>query len=118
MPFLQEWLLFQLLSSYLSKDDHVVISEDVYGGTFRMVSTVLVRFGISHTFVDMTDLEAVKKAIRPNTKLFYVETPSNPLLKVTDIKAVSEIAKEHDALTFVDNTFLTPALSKTTYTWC
>ena len=73
---------------------------------------VLVRFGISHTFVDMTDLEAVKKAIQPNTKLFYVETPSNPTLKVTDIKAVSEIAKEHDALTFVDNTFLTPALQK------
>ena len=96
----------------LSKDDHVVISEDVYGGTFRMVSTVLVRFGISHTFVDMTDLEAVKKAIRPNTKLFYVETPSNPTLKVTDIKAVAEIAKEHGALTFVDNTFLTPAHQK------
>jgi cystathionine beta-lyase len=96
----------------LSKDDHVVISEDVYGGTFRMVSQVLVRFGISHTFVDMTDLEAVKQAIQPNTKLFYVETPSNPTLKVTDIRAISELAKAHDALTFVDNTFLTPALQK------
>jgi cysteine-S-conjugate beta-lyase len=96
----------------LSKDDHVVISEDVYGGTFRMVSQVLVRFGISHTFVDMTDLEAVKQAIQPNTRLFYVETPSNPTLKVTDIRAISELAKEHDALTFVDNTFLTPALQK------
>ena len=93
----------------LSQNDHVVITEDVYGGTFRMVSQVLVRFGIDHTFVDMTDIEAVKKAIRPNTKLFYVETPSNPLLKVTDIKAISELAKEHDALVFVDNTFLTPA---------
>ena len=60
----------------------------------------------------MTDLEAVKNAIQPNTKLFYVETPSNPTLKVTDIKAISDIAKEHDALTFVDNTFLTPALQK------
>lgn len=96
----------------LSQDDHVIISEDVYGGTFRMVSKVLIRFGISHTFVDMTDLEAVKEAIRPNTKLFYVETPSNPLLKVTDIKAISELAKERNALTFVDNTFLTPALQK------
>jgi len=96
----------------LSKDDHVVISEDVYGGTFRMVSQVLTRFGISHTFVDMTDLEAIKQAIQPNTKLFYVETPSNPLLKVTDIKAVSDLAKEIGALTFVDNTFLTPAIQK------
>ncbi|WP_338452184.1 cystathionine beta-lyase [Niallia oryzisoli] len=96
----------------LSKDDHVVISEDVYGGTFRMVSQVLTRFGISHTFVDMTDIEAIKQAIQPNTKLFYVETPSNPLLKVTDIKAVSDLAKEHGALTFVDNTFLTPAIQK------
>lgn len=96
----------------LSQDDHVIISEDVYGGTFRMVSQVLVRFGISHTFVDMTDLEAIKNAIQPNTKLFYVETPSNPLLKVTDIRAVSEIAKKHNAWTFVDNTFLTPELQK------
>ena len=96
----------------LSKDDHVVITEDVYGGTFRMVSQVLVRFGISHTFVDMTDLEAVKNAIQPNTKLFYVETPSNPTLKVTDIKAICDLAKEHDALTFVDNTFLTPQYQK------
>ena len=96
----------------LSKDDHVIITEDVYGGTFRMVSQVLIRFGISHTFVDMTDLEAVKAAIRPNTKLFYVETPSNPLLKVADIKAISDLAKENDALTFVDNTFLTPAHQK------
>ncbi|WP_338469290.1 cystathionine beta-lyase [Niallia sp. XMNu-256] len=96
----------------LSKGDHVVITEDVYGGTFRMVSQVLIRFGISHTFVDMTDLEAVKNAIQPNTKLFYVETPSNPTLKVTDIKAICDIAKEHDALTFVDNTFLTPEFQK------
>jgi len=96
----------------LSKGDHVVITEDVYGGTFRMVSQVLTRFGISHTFVDMTNLEEIKNAIRPNTKLLYVETPSNPTLKVTDIKAVSELAKEHNALTFVDNTFLTPALQK------
>ncbi|WP_026584803.1 cystathionine beta-lyase [Bacillus sp. J33] len=96
----------------LSKDDHVVITEDVYGGTFRMVTEVLTRFGIEHTFVDMTNLDKVKEAIRPNTKLFYVETPSNPLLKVTDIQAISSIAKKHGAFTFVDNTFLTPALQK------
>lgn len=92
----------------LSKGDHVVISEDVYGGTYRMITEVLSRYGILHTFVDMTDIEAVTDAILPNTKLFYVETPSNPLLKVTDIQAISSLAKKNGALTFVDNTFLTP----------
>ncbi|TCN24961.1 cystathionine beta-lyase [Mesobacillus foraminis] len=96
----------------LSQGDHVVVTEDVYGGTFRMVSQVLTRFGIEHTFVDMTDLAAVKEAVRPNTKLFYAETPSNPLMKVTDIQAISDIAKEHGALTFVDNTFMTPYLQR------
>ncbi|KHD84084.1 cystathionine gamma-synthase, partial [Heyndrickxia ginsengihumi] len=96
----------------LSAGDHVVITEDVYGGTFRMVTEVLTRFGIEHTFVDMTNLEEVKLAIQDNTKAFYIETPSNPLLKVTDIQAISQLAKEIGALTYVDNTFLTPALQK------
>lgn len=96
----------------LSAGDHIVITEDVYGGTFRMVTQVLTRYRIEHTFVDMTNLDEVKAAIQPNTKAFYVETPSNPTLKVTDIKAVSQLAKEIGALTFVDNTFLTPALQK------
>ncbi|MEH6904122.1 cystathionine gamma-synthase [Bacillus sp. AFS006103] len=93
----------------LSAGDHIVITEDVYGGTFRMVTEVLTRLGIEHTFVDMTNLEEVEQAIQPNTKAFYVETPSNPLMKVTDIQAISNIAKETGALTFVDNTFLTPS---------
>lgn len=96
----------------LSKDDHVIISEDVYGGTYRIVTEVLSRYGIDYTFVDMTDLEKVEAAILPRTKLFYIETPSNPLLKVTDIKAISQLAKQEGALTFVDNTFLTPAFQK------
>ncbi|MFJ7508521.1 cystathionine beta-lyase [Peribacillus simplex] len=96
----------------LSAGDHIVISEDVYGGTFRMVTSVLSRFNIEHTFVDMTDLESVKAAVQPNTSAIYIETPSNPLLKVTDIQAVCDIAKKAGALSFVDNTFLTPALQK------
>ncbi|AXN40057.1 cystathionine gamma-synthase [Peribacillus butanolivorans] len=96
----------------LSAGDHIVISEDVYGGTFRMVTSVLTRFNIEHTFVDMSDLESVKAAVQPNTRAIYIETPSNPLLKVTDIKAVCDIAKKVGALSFVDNTFLTPALQK------
>ena len=96
----------------LSQGDHVIISEEVYGGTYRMVTEVLARYGIQYTFVDMTNLQAVKEAILPNTKVFYVETPSNPLLKVTDIRSIAKLAKGVNALTFVDNTFLTPALQK------
>ncbi|MFJ7728181.1 cystathionine beta-lyase [Neobacillus sp. NPDC097160] len=96
----------------LSAGDHIVITEDVYGGTFRMVTEVLSRLSIDHTFVDMTNIDEVKQAIQHNTKAFYVETPSNPLMKVTDIKAISLIAKETGALTFVDNTFLTPSYQK------
>jgi cysteine-S-conjugate beta-lyase len=96
----------------LSQGDHVVVTEDVYGGTFRMVTQVLNRFGIEHTFVDMTNLDEVRAAIQPNTKLLYMETPSNPLMKVTDIEGVVAIAKEIGALTFVDNTFMTPYLQR------
>lgn len=96
----------------LSAGDHIIISEDVYGGTFRMVTTVLTRFNIEHTFVDMTDFNSVKAAVKPNTKAIYIETPSNPTMKVTDIKEICEFAKKIGALTYVDNTFLTPALQK------
>ncbi|WP_082234419.1 cystathionine beta-lyase [Halobacillus massiliensis] len=96
----------------LSKGDHVVISEDVYGGTFRMIHDVLTRFGIDHTFVNMTDLHAVATAIQPNTKVIYIETPSNPLLNITDIQAVAKLAKANNCLTYVDNTFMTPALQR------
>ncbi|KYG91944.1 cystathionine gamma-synthase [[Bacillus] sp. KCTC 13219] len=92
----------------LSSGDHIVITEDVYGGTYRFVTKVLPRFGITHTFVDFTDLEAVRAAVKPETKLLYIETPSNPTLGITDIRAVVEIAKEHGALSFLDNTFMTP----------
>ncbi|AWB44528.1 bifunctional cystathionine gamma-lyase/homocysteine desulfhydrase [Paenibacillus sp. CAA11] len=88
--------------------DHVLLTDDVYGGTYRIVSKVLNRMGISATFVDTTDLEAVKKAIQPNTKALYIETPTNPLLKVTDLKAAAALATEHNLLMIVDNTFSTP----------
>ncbi|WP_102262365.1 bifunctional cystathionine gamma-lyase/homocysteine desulfhydrase [Mesobacillus jeotgali] len=88
--------------------DHIILTDDVYGGTYRIMNKVLNRIGIESTFVDTTDLEAVKAAIKPNTKALYIETPTNPLLKVTDIKACAELAKENDLLTIVDNTFSTP----------
>lgn len=92
----------------LSQGDHIVITEDVYGGTYRFVTKVLPRYGITHTFVDFTDLAAIEAAITPATKLLYLETPSNPTLGITDIRGVVEIAKQHQCLTFLDNTFMTP----------
>lgn len=92
----------------LSSGDHIVITEDVYGGTFRFVTEVLPRFGIEHTFADFTNIKAIANAIQPNTKLIYIETPSNPCLGITDISAVVELAKSNDCLTFLDNTFMTP----------
>ncbi|MDQ0176690.1 cystathionine beta-lyase [Bacillus chungangensis] len=96
----------------LSQHDHVLISEDVYGGTYRIVSQVLTRFGIEHSFVDTTDLEKVASSIRANTKVIYIETPSNPTLNITDIQEVSKIAKANGCWTFVDNTFMTPVLQR------
>ncbi|MCG3089734.1 bifunctional cystathionine gamma-lyase/homocysteine desulfhydrase [Sporosarcina cyprini] len=91
-----------------SAGDHLLLTDDVYGGTYRIMTKVFHRFGIDVTFVDTTDLETVKKSIRPETKAIFVETPTNPLLKVTDVKAIGEIAKEHGLRFIVDNTFSTP----------
>ncbi|MBM7646807.1 cystathionine beta-lyase [Scopulibacillus daqui] len=96
----------------LSKGDHLLISEDVYGGTFRFVTKVLPRFGVDYTFVDMSHIEEVAANIKDNTKIVYIETPSNPLMKIADIKQIAKLAKEKDCLTFVDNTFMTPVLQR------
>lgn len=88
--------------------DHIVMTDDVYGGTFRVMTKVLNRFGIEATFVDTSNLDNIKNEIRPNTKAVYLETPTNPLLKITDIAGAVEIAKENNLLTIVDNTFSTP----------
>lgn len=94
------------------KGDHVLVTEDVYGGTFRVVTQILPKFGIDYTFVDMTNLDEVRASIRENTKMLYIETPSNPTMKVSDIRGLVAIAKEHDCLTFLDNTFMTPILQR------
>ncbi|NCU16842.1 bifunctional cystathionine gamma-lyase/homocysteine desulfhydrase [Pallidibacillus pasinlerensis] len=96
--------VFQLFTS----GDHIVATDDVYGGTFRLATKVLSKFNIDVTFVDTSDLKNVENAIKPNTKAIFVETPTNPLLKITDLKGVSEIAKSKDVLLIVDNTFATP----------
>ena len=92
----------------LSAGDHVIVTEDVYGGTYRFLTTILSRMNIETTFVDMTDLDQVKGALQSNTKAVFMETPSNPTLKITDIAAVTSWAKEHNLLTMLDNTFMTP----------
>lgn len=94
--------------SLLNVGDHVVMSDDIYGGTHRIINDIFGKYGIKHTSVDMSDLEAVKNAITPDTKMFFIETPTNPCMKVADIEVLSKIAKEIGALTVVDNTFLTP----------
>jgi len=92
----------------LSAGDHVLVTKDVYGGTYRFVSEVLKRYHIEHTFVDMTDLDQVTRSIQHNTKVIYIETPSNPCLTISDLSKLIEIAQSNHCLTFVDNTFMTP----------
>jgi cystathionine gamma-lyase len=94
----------------LSAGDHVVLCDDVYGGTNRIFHRVFAQMGIEITLVDMTDLEATKAAFKPNTKLVWIETPTNPMLKVIDIAAVTKLAKDHGAISAVDNTFCSPYL--------
>jgi cystathionine gamma-lyase len=97
-----------LLLSLLKKGDHVIAFDDLYGGTRRLFSDVLVNFGLEFTYVDARKSENVEKAIKKNTRIIWLETPTNPLLRLCDIKAISEIGKAHDIITVVDNTFMSP----------
>lgn len=88
--------------------DHIILSDDLYGGTYRLFEDIYKDFGISATFVDTTNTENILTVLNENTRAVFIETPSNPMMKVTDIKAVGEITKEKGLLLLVDNTFLTP----------
>jgi len=92
--------------------DHVVAGNDLYGGTYRIFRRVFERYGIGFTFIDTTDVGAIRRALRPSTRYVYVETPSNPLLRLTDIAAAAEAAHAGGALLVVDNTFATPYLQQ------
>jgi len=96
------------LVSFLSAGDHIVASPDVYGGTYGLLTEELPRFGIETTMTDMRDPAAYEAAIQPNTKILYIETLTNPVLKVCDIPAMVEIAKRHNLLCIIDNTFASP----------
>ena len=92
----------------LIQGDHVIISRNVYGGTYRMTTQVLSKHGLQFDFVDTTEVQNIEKAIKKNTKWIFVETPTNPMLEVTDISEVSELCKKHNLLFAVDNTFMSP----------
>ena len=96
------------LFAFLKKGDHAVLQNDLYGGSFAALVTEFPRYGIEYTLVDGSNPENFEKAIRKETKVIYIETPSNPTLKITDIKAVAGIAKKHGLLTIIDNTFASP----------
>ncbi|MBM4625626.1 cystathionine gamma-synthase [Rhodococcus hoagii] len=101
-----------VLRSLLRPGDHLVIPNDAYGGTFRLIDKVFTQWGIEYTPAAVSDVDAVRAAIRPNTKLVWVETPTNPLLNVGDIAAISEVAQAAGAKLVVDNTFASPYLQQ------
>ncbi|TKA03198.1 cystathionine gamma-synthase [Actinacidiphila oryziradicis] len=101
-----------LLRTVLVPGDHVVIPNDAYGGTFRLFSKVAEKWGVQWSVADTSDLAAVRAVLRPNTKVIWVETPSNPLLGITDIAALAQVAREAEALLVVDNTFASPYLQQ------
>ena len=88
----------------LSSGDHIVASADVYGGTYGLITEEFPRFGIEVTMADMTDVTSYEAAIQPNTKILYIETLTNPLLKVCDVEAMAALAKKHDLICVIDNT--------------
>jgi len=96
----------------LNPGDRVVYMEDVYGGTFRLFDKVLKRYGLEFSAIDASDIDAVEKAMTPQTRMVWLESPTNPLLRVVDIDAVSEVAHGHGAIVCVDNTFATPFLQQ------
>lgn len=97
-----------LLTTFLNAGDHAVLSDVIYGGTYRLCTKIFARFGVEFSFVDTSKPDVVRDSMRPNTTLIVTETPGNPTMKLTDIRAISDIARERKILHAVDNTFLTP----------
>ena len=92
----------------LSAGDHVICADNIYGGSHRLFAEIMTRFGVEFSFVRITDEESIRNALKPNTRMIWVETPSNPLLNIIDLEVVSKVAKEEGILTVADNTFATP----------
>ncbi|MFN8282892.1 MAG: cystathionine gamma-synthase [Chitinophagales bacterium] len=98
------------IAKLFNSGDHIISCNDLYGGTYRIFTKVFGRFGMNFSFVDMTDISNIENAINANTKLIWIETPTNPMLNIVDIAAVCELAKKHNILVCVDNTFASPYL--------
>ncbi len=104
--------IFSTCLGLLKAGDHLIASQSIFGATVTLLNNILSKFAIQTTFVNLTDLDSWRAAIQPNTKLFFLETPSNPLTEIADIKAIAELAHAHNCLLAVDNCFCTPALQK------
>ncbi len=102
--------LVTMCNALFKPGDHILIADDVYGGTFRYTTKVLSKYGVEVDFMDMGDPQRVEQAIKPNTRMIYMETPSNPLLKLIDIEAIVQLAQARNIITCVDNTFASPYL--------
>lgn len=98
----------QTVFTLFSQGDHLIVSLDLYGGTYRLLEKILSKYGVTASYVDTNDLDAIETVRKPNTKAIFIETPTNPLMMITDIEAVSLWARKHEILTIVDNTLLTP----------
>ena len=98
----------QTIFSLFKQGDHLIVSLDLYGGTYRLLERILSKFGVSASYIDTNDLDELEKSRRPETKAVFIETPTNPLMMITDIEKVAAWAKRHELLTIVDNTLLTP----------
>jgi len=92
--------------------DHIISTDDLYGGSYRLFTSVFQPYGVKFSFVDMTDINNIEQEITPNTKMIWIETPTNPLVRVVDIEAITDLAKNHSILTVVDNTFASPYLQR------
>lgn len=102
----------QTVFSMFYQGDHLIVSLDLYGGTYRLLEKILSRFGITASYVDTNDADALERVRTPQTKAVFIETPTNPLMMITDLEAVSSWAKRHQMLTIVDNTLLTPLFQR------
>jgi cystathionine beta-lyase/cystathionine gamma-synthase len=100
------------ITTFLQAGDHVVVTDNTYGGTFRLFEQVLRKYQLSFTYVDTSQLDLVEQAIRPGTKMLFVETPTNPVMRLTDLAAACELAHRHDVKVVVDNTFASPSIQR------
>jgi cystathionine gamma-lyase/cystathionine beta-lyase/cystathionine gamma-lyase/homocysteine desulfhydrase len=100
------------IASLLKSGDHVIVTDNTYGGTFRLFDKVLQRYGLEFSYVDTADLEAVERAITPRTRMLFVETPTNPVMRITDLEGAAQLARAHDIRLAVDNTFASPCLQR------